>query len=69
MILFALGFDAGTGALAAIDVRGSAGVSLKDTWGAAGKDDLQTFAGALVPGFPSLFTVCGLHVPLGTCPL
>lgn len=65
IIIFALGFDAATGALDEIDVKGIQEKSLKDFW----KTNLQTFAGTLVPGFPNMFLVCGPHVPFGNMPV
>ncbi|KAJ4248458.1 hypothetical protein NW762_012795 [Fusarium torreyae] len=65
MIIFALGFDAGTGALSEMDVRGSHGLLLKDYWEAGA----QTFAGVMIPEFPNMFLVCGPHVPFGNMPV
>ncbi|TVY28696.1 Dual-functional monooxygenase/methyltransferase [Lachnellula hyalina] len=65
IIIFALGFDAATGALDEIDVKGSQDKSLKDFWG----KKLETFAGVLVPGFPNMFLVCGPHIPFGNMPV
>jgi cyclohexanone monooxygenase len=65
IIIFALGFDAATGALSEIDVKGSQDKSLKDCWG----KKLETFAGVLVPGFPNMFLVCGPHCPFGNMPV
>jgi cyclohexanone monooxygenase len=65
MIIFALGFDAATGALSELEVRGSGGRVLKDRWAKR----IETFAGALVPGFPNMFMICGPHVPFGNMPV
>lgn len=65
VIIFALGFDAATGALSEIDVTGSNGKTLRDTW----TKNLETFAGVLLPGFPNMFVVCGPHVPFGNMPV
>ncbi|PMD33038.1 cyclohexanone monooxygenase [Hyaloscypha variabilis F] len=65
VIIFALGFDAGTGALSEMDVKGCQGNSLGDHWAKR----LETFAGVLVPGFPNMFLVCGPHVPFGNMPV
>jgi cyclohexanone monooxygenase len=54
-IVFATGFDAMTGALTAIDIRGRDGVSLAATW-AGGP---RTYLGLAVARFPNLFTVTG----------
>ncbi|KAJ0419719.1 hypothetical protein BJY00DRAFT_324246 [Aspergillus carlsbadensis] len=65
LIIFALGFDAATGALAEIDVRGTDHKSLGASWATK----LETFAGVAVPGFPNMFPVCGPHVPFGNMPV
>ncbi|KAL6406624.1 oxidoreductase [Ilyonectria robusta] len=65
MIIFALGFDAATGALSEMDVKGIHDKSLANFWASR----LETFAGVLVPGFPNMFLVCGPHVPFGNMPV
>ncbi|KAL8999555.1 MAG: hypothetical protein Q9169_001644 [Polycauliona sp. 2 TL-2023] len=64
MIIFALGFHSGTGALNEIDIRGSHDISLKEHWA----ERLGTFAGILVSRFPNMFIVCGPHMPAGNQP-
>src|SRR5262249_17706164 len=54
-IVFATGFDAMTGALTAIGIRGRDGVLLAATW-AGGP---RTYLGLAVAGFLNLFTVTG----------
>jgi cation diffusion facilitator CzcD-associated flavoprotein CzcO len=58
-IVFATGFDAMTGALVAVDIRGKDGASLKDKW-AQGP---HTYLGLTVAGFPNLFTITGPSSP------
>ena len=58
-IVFATGFDAMTGTLMRIDVRGRAGLTLKEAW-AAGP---RTYLGLNVSGFPNLFTISGPGSP------
>ncbi|WP_432487884.1 flavin-containing monooxygenase [Kineococcus sp. SYSU DK018] len=58
-IVFATGFDAMTGALMAIDIRGRDGRSLRQAWSAGPK----TYLGLAVAGFPGLFTVTGPGSP------
>jgi cation diffusion facilitator CzcD-associated flavoprotein CzcO len=58
-IVFATGFDAMTGALLSIDIRGRDGVSLRDAW-AAGP---HTYLGLGSVGFPNLFTISGPGSP------
>ena len=57
IIILATGFDAGTGALTRIDIRGREGRSLKEEWG----KDIRTTMGLQVHGYPNLFTTA---VPL-----
>jgi cyclohexanone monooxygenase len=58
-IVFATGFDAMTGALLDIDIRGRDGAGLRDKW-AAGP---RTYLGLAAAGFPNLFTVTGPGSP------
>lgn len=58
-IIFATGYDAMTGALTRIDIRGRNGASVKETW----KDGPQAFLGLAVNGFPNMFTICGPGSP------
>jgi len=51
MIVFATGFDAGTGALTRVDIRGREGHTLKDAWSTG----LRSTLGMQVHGFPNLF--------------
>jgi cyclohexanone monooxygenase len=62
-IVYAIGFDAMTGALDKIDVRGRGGARLKDAW-AAGP---RTYLGLMVAGFPNLFLVTGPGSPSVLC--
>jgi len=55
VIIFATGFDAVTGAFAAIDIRGRDGVELVDKW----RDGPTAYLGLAVAGFPNLFTING----------
>jgi cation diffusion facilitator CzcD-associated flavoprotein CzcO len=59
VIVFAIGFDAITGALLEIDVRGRDGVPLAAKW-AAGP---RTYLGLCVAGFPNLFMITGPGSP------
>jgi cation diffusion facilitator CzcD-associated flavoprotein CzcO len=59
VIVFAIGFDAMTGALLDIDIRGAGGRSLRDKW-AHGP---RTFLGLAVEGFPNLFAITGPGSP------
>lgn len=59
VLVLATGFDAMTGALERIDIRGRDGVLLRDYW-AAGP---RTYLGLQIEGFPNLFTVTGPGSP------
>jgi cyclohexanone monooxygenase len=58
-IVFATGFDAMTGALFKIDIRGKGGQALKQKWA----DGPRTYLGLAVEGFPNLFTITGPGSP------
>ncbi|MDN5919144.1 MAG: NAD(P)/FAD-dependent oxidoreductase [Pseudonocardia sp.] len=58
-IVFATGFDAMTGALTAVDIRGKGGVALKEKWG----EGPRSYLGLAVAGFPNLFTITGPSSP------
>ena len=64
LIVFATGFDAITGSLDRIDIRGAGGRPLKERW----RGGLETFMGVMVDGFPNLFMVMGPHTALGNIP-
>ena len=57
VIILATGFDAGTGALTRIDIRGRDNRSLTEDWGR----DIRTMMGLQVHGYPNMFTTA---VPL-----
>ncbi|MEX0665003.1 MAG: NAD(P)/FAD-dependent oxidoreductase [Acidimicrobiia bacterium] len=59
VIVFATGFDALTGSLARIDIRGRGGLSLRDAWA----EGPRTYLGLQMVGFPNLFTVSGPGSP------
>jgi cyclohexanone monooxygenase len=58
-IVFATGFDAMTGALLKIDIRGRDGATLRDAW----SEGPRTYLGLGTPGFPNLFTITGPGSP------
>ena len=59
IIVLATGFDAITGALLKIDIRGRNGVTLREKW-AAGP---RAYLGLAIAGFPNLFTINGPGSP------
>jgi cyclohexanone monooxygenase len=58
-LVLATGFDAMTGALLKIDIRGRAGRSLREAWSAGPR----TYLGLAVAGFPNLFAITGPGSP------
>ena len=58
-VVLATGYDAMTGSLLRIDIRGRAGRTLAEAW----KNGPRTLLGLGVPGFPNLFTVTGPGSP------
>jgi cyclohexanone monooxygenase len=63
LLVLATGFDAGTGGLTQLDLRGVSGRTLKDTW----SDGVQTYLGLGVPDFPNLLLVYGPQSPTAFC--
>ncbi|WP_019875765.1 flavin-containing monooxygenase [Sporichthya polymorpha] len=64
VIVYATGFDAFTGALLKMGIRGRDGVSLNDTWA----DGPFTYLGVAVPGYPNLLIDSGPHGTYGNIP-
>ena len=58
-IVCATGFDAMTGAMLRVDIKGRGGVKLRDAW----KEGPRTYLGLTVAGFPNFFTVTGPQSP------
>jgi cyclohexanone monooxygenase len=58
-LVFATGFDAVTGSLAKIDIRGRSGRALSEKW-AGGP---RSYLGLMTAGFPNLFTITGPGSP------
>ncbi len=58
-IVFATGYDAVTGALDRIDIRGQGGQSLKEKW----SHGPRTYLGLMSAGFPNLFLITGPGSP------
>jgi len=59
VLIFATGFDAMTGALNSIDIRGRDGLALKQAWA----DGPQTYLGLASAGFPNMFLITGPQSP------
>lgn len=58
-IVYATGFDAMTGAIMKVDIRGIDGQRLQETWA----DGPKSYLGLAINGFPNLFTVTGPGSP------
>ena len=65
ILIYATGFDAGTGALANIDVRGRQNQSLAETWNRA----VETHLGICMHGFPNFFMISGPQAPFANTPM
>jgi cation diffusion facilitator CzcD-associated flavoprotein CzcO len=63
IIVFATGFDALTGPLLSLNIKGSKGYELKEAW-ATGP---RTYLGLHTPHFPNLFTITGPGSPSVLC--
>ncbi|HEY3672674.1 MAG TPA: NAD(P)/FAD-dependent oxidoreductase [Acidimicrobiia bacterium] len=59
VIVFATGFDAMTGALDRIDIRGRGGLPLREAWA----DGARMLLGVQTVGFPNFFTITGPGSP------
>ncbi|MDQ3107175.1 MAG: NAD(P)/FAD-dependent oxidoreductase, partial [Actinomycetota bacterium] len=59
VLVLATGFDALTGPLTRIDIRGRAGRSLADEW----RDGPRAYLGLMAAGFPNLFMITGPGSP------
>jgi len=59
IIVFATGFDAMTGALKALNLKGRGGRTLEKAWA----DGPHSYLGISVAGFPNVFTITGPHSP------
>ncbi|MGQ0618895.1 MAG: flavin-containing monooxygenase [Panacagrimonas sp.] len=64
IIIFAMGFDAVTGPLMNLDVRGKGGQTVKQKWEAGPR----THLGIAIDGFPNMFIVTGPQAPFANVP-
>jgi cation diffusion facilitator CzcD-associated flavoprotein CzcO len=64
IVVWATGFDFGTGALMRLGIRGRHGFALEDYWA----DGPKTFLGLQTAGFPNLFFPGGPHAAAGNNP-
>jgi cation diffusion facilitator CzcD-associated flavoprotein CzcO len=63
VIIYATGFDTGTGALTRIGIIGESGQTLAEKWQAGPR----TYLGMLISGFPNLFMINGPQNAAGLC--
>jgi cation diffusion facilitator CzcD-associated flavoprotein CzcO len=63
LLVLATGFDAATGGLTQIDIRGTTGRTLGETWAGG----VKTHLGVAVPGFPNLLMLYGPQSPCAFC--
>ena len=63
ILVMATGFDAVTGGLTKIDIRGSDGTSLAEKWA----DGVRTYQGLANSGFPNLLVSYGPQAPTAFC--
>jgi cyclohexanone monooxygenase len=63
LLVLATGFDANTGGLTAIDIRGADGRRLADRWSAG----VETQLGVAVAGFPNMLLLYGPQSPTAFC--
>jgi len=63
LIVLATGFDANTGGLTQIDIRDTAGVSLRDRW----RERVDTHLGVAIAGFPNLLMLYGPQSSTAFC--
>ncbi|KAL0571497.1 hypothetical protein V5O48_010462 [Marasmius crinis-equi] len=59
IVVFATGFDAVTGGITQIDIRGKDGVVIREKW----KDGVHTQLGLATAGFPNMFFLYGPQAP------
>lgn len=64
IIIFAIGFDAVTGPLTKMDVRGRGGELVRDKWDAGPR----THLGIVMDGFPNMFIITGPQSPFSNVP-
>jgi cyclohexanone monooxygenase len=64
IIVLATGFDALTGALEHMEIRGAKGETLKEKWSSA----TTTYMGLCTTGFPNMFMITGPQAPFANLP-
>ncbi len=64
ILIFAMGFDAMTGALTHMDIAGRDGSSIRDKW----RTGARTNFGMTIDGFPNFFMISGPQTPFANVP-
>ncbi|MFA7554235.1 MAG: NAD(P)/FAD-dependent oxidoreductase [Spongiibacteraceae bacterium] len=64
ILVFAMGFDAVTGPLMNLDVRGRNGLTIKEKW----QDGPHTHLGIVMDDFPNMFIITGPQTPFSNVP-
>lgn len=64
ILVFATGFDASTGSITRMDIRGRDGLTIQESWA----EGAQTHLGVATKGFPNLFMVFGPQTPFANFP-
>ena len=64
IVIFAIGFDAVTGPLTHMEVRGRGGELVRDKWDAGPR----THLGIVMDGFPNMFIITGPQTPFSNVP-
>ncbi|NML05870.1 NAD(P)/FAD-dependent oxidoreductase [Sphingomonas sp. G-3-2-10] len=59
VIIAAIGYDALTGAMLSIDIKGKGGRSLNEKWAEGGR----SYLGLMIEGFPNMFVIAGPNGP------
>lgn len=59
IVVAATGFDAVTGAVHRINIKGIKGISMEEKW----KDGIRTYLGLTSAGYPNMFFIYGPHGP------
>lgn len=65
VVIFATGFDAVTGSVTQIDIRGRNGISISEKW----SNGPAAYLGMAVSGFPNMFTIFGPGTPFANAPV
>ncbi|WP_047221971.1 flavin-containing monooxygenase [Protofrankia coriariae] len=65
VIVFAMGFDAMTGSLTSVDVRGRGGVTIAEKW----RGGPRTHLALTVDEFPNFFMIAGPQIPFANAPV